>query len=485
MGMSLKKYEVKVALAAGLYPFLHYYNGNFDMADSWLQLGFLVAICFVLPFMLMALSKPMFRLGFLQKLEKYRMTGVNLVMFSGLIAMLIFLGNKKFIAVVLFCAALLSFLVYKYLKKIIVIQFLLAALSVITLVPKLWFMIQYNADWTQISSELQEVQLAQKPNIYVIQPDGYANFSHLSKPPYSYDNSAFESYLSNQGFINHPNYRSNYYSTLTSNAALFSMKHHYYQNTYPGNLKTMGAQEVVVGPYNNTLNILKNNGYTSHFITDNSYFLINGKQTAFDHCNIERKQVKIYDTGPVRGADIIPDFDAAMANLPQGANFVFIEKTLPSHVTHEKGYTTGVAGERDAYLIRLEQANDWLTSLIEIINKYDPDPMIILVADHGGYVGLQYVQEVETRKINSVETISSFTSMLNIKWPEGYTPKHTNIKSSVNMFRTIFAELANNDAILETKEPNTSYIPLYDSFFGAHFYECIDEDYNVVFEKIE
>jgi len=484
MKFPLTKYEFKVALAAGLYPFFHYYNGNFDMADSWLQLGFLVGICFVLPLLVMVLSKPVFKLGFLQKLEKYRMAGVNLVMFSGLIAMLIFLGNKKFIAVVIFCAALVSFLAYKYLKKIIVIQFLLAVLGVITLIPRLWFMVQYNADWTEISSELQNIELKHKPNIYVIQPDGYANFSHLSEPPYSFDNSAFESYLSNQGFVNHPNYRSNYYSTLTSNAALFSMKHHYYQNTYPGNLKTMGAQEVVVGPYNNTLNILKNNGYTSHFITDNSYFLINGKQTAFDHCNIERKQVKIYDTGPVRGADIIPDFDAAMANLPKGANFVFIEKTIPSHVTHEKGYTLGVAGERDAYLNRLEQANEWLTSLIEIINKYDDNPMIILVADHGGYVGLQYVQEVETRKINPEETVSSFTSMLTIKWPKGYTPRHTNIESSVNMFRTIFAELGNNDSILETEEPNTSYIPLYDSFFGAHFYECIDEDYNVVFEKI-
>ncbi|WP_432410153.1 hypothetical protein [Rasiella sp. SM2506] len=485
MGFSSKKYELKVALAAGLYPFLHYYNGNFDMADSWLQLGFLVALCFVVPVVIMLLSKPVFKLGFLQKLEKYRITGVNLVMFSGLIAMLILLGNKKFIAVVIFCAAVLSFLMYRYIKKIVVIQFLLASLSAITLLPRLWFMIQYDADWTEISSELKNVQLQQKPNIYVIQPDGYANFSHLSQPPYNFDNSAFEGYLSDQGFVNHPNYRSNYYSTLTSNAALFAMKHHYYQNTYPGNLKTLGAQEVVVGGYNNALNILKNNGYTSHFITDNSYFLINGKQTAFDHYNIERKQIKIYDTGPVRGADIIPDFEVTMSNLPQGANFVFIEKTLPSHVNHQKKYTVGIAGERAGYLNRVAQANEWLTSLIEIINTYDDNPMIILVADHGGYVGLQYVQEVETRKINAEETISSFNSMLSIKWPKGYTPKHTNIKTSVNMFRTIFAELANDDAILEAKEPNVSYIPLYDSFLGAHFYKCIDEDYKVVFEKIE
>ena len=140
-----RTYPVKVAIAAGLYPFLHYYNSNFDLADSWLQLGFLLAISFGLPLLLIAISKPIFKISWLQSFEKYRLTAVNLVVFSGLIALLVFLGNKKTIAVVLLLGGLLSFVVYRQLNKIIIIQFLLAALSFVTLVPRLWFMITYDA----------------------------------------------------------------------------------------------------------------------------------------------------------------------------------------------------------------------------------------------------------------------------------------------------------------------------------------------------
>tara|TARA_R100000935_G_C2824761_1_gene161686 strand:+ start:304 stop:1794 length:1491 start_codon:yes stop_codon:yes gene_type:complete len=478
-----RTYPVKVAIAAGLYPFLHYYNSNFDLADSWLQLGFLLAISFGLPLLLIAISKPIFKISWLHSFEKYRLTAVNLVVFSGLIALLVFLGNKKTIAVVLLLGGLLSFVVYRQLNKIIIIQFLLAALSFVTLVPRLWFMVTYDASWTQIETSLQETTLKKTPNIYVIQPDGYANFSYLDKPPYNFDNSAFENMLETKGFVNYPDFRSNYYSTLTSNSSMFAMKHHYYQNTYPGNLKTFGSQEVVVGEYNNTLQILERNGYTTHFITDNSYFLVNRKQTAFDYCNVDQGKVKLYDSGGVPDTDIVTDFNHVMGKLEAGPNFFFIEKTLPSHVTHEKGYTLGIAGEREKYLERLELANIWLTELLDIIYKNDDNPMIVLVADHGGYVGLKYVQEVETRKLTAEETISAYNSLLAIRWPEGVNTD-VSIKTNVNLFRNIFAVLSENRSLLATSEPNTSYIPMYDSFLGASYYKCISEDYKVVFDKI-
>ena len=51
--------------------------------------------------------------------------------------------------------------------------------------------------------------------------------------------------------------------------------------------------------------------------------------------------------------------------------------------------------------------------------------MIVLVADHGGYVGLKYVQEVETRKLTAEETISyedyeEFKSLVNEFTTENY-----------------------------------------------------------------
>ena len=477
-------YGYKVALAAGLYPFLHYYNSNFDLADSFAQLAFLVAISFGIPFALVILSKYVFATTWLKKFEKYRLTAINLVVFFGLISLLVFLSNKKMMVAVMGAGGLLSFIFYRYLSKIVVIQFLLAILSFVTLVPRLWFMATYDTAWTTIEPSLQQIKLTHTPNIYVIQPDGYANFSHLNKPPYSYDNSAFESMLEEKGFVNYPRFRSNYYSTLTSNSSMFAMKHHYYQNTYPGNLKTYGSQEVVVGDYNNALKILENNTYKTHFITDNSYFLVNRKQKAFDYCNVDQAKVKLYDSGGVPYTDIVSDFSEVMKTLSTQPNFFFIEKTIPSHVTHEKGYTQGVAKERELYLERVELANQWLTELIDIIYEHDSNPMIVLVADHGGYVGLSYVQEVETRKINAEETISAFNSLLSIRWPNGITPVDIDILSNVNLFRSMFAVLGDDTSILAKAEPNTSYIPLYDSFFGASYYQCINEEYRVVFNKI-
>jgi len=129
-------------------------------------------------------------------------------------------------------ASIAGLLLYKHIKKIIVLQFILALLSLVTFIPKLYFVVKHdNNDWLENSEILLNTKLKLKPNIFVIQPDGYINKSQINKPPYNFDNSEFEHFLDKNYFVNYPDYRSNYYSTLTSNSSMFAMKHHYYSNT--------------------------------------------------------------------------------------------------------------------------------------------------------------------------------------------------------------------------------------------------------------
>jgi hypothetical protein len=475
---------ILIALAAGLYPLLHYYNGNFDIADSWVQFAFLTGLCLGVPLLLVCVSPYVFRIGFLQKFNKYRLTAINLAVFFGLLGLLIFHFNKKELAVLLLAAVALSFLVYRHLGKVVILQLLLAVMSFVTLIPRGWFVYNYDESWTETPDAITETTFLKTPNVYVIQPDGYTNFSELRRAPYNYNDRSFEDYLTETGFVNYPGFRSNYYSTLTSNSSMFAMKHHYYNNTYPGNLKTFGSQEVIVGEENNVLKTFKHNGYSTYLVTDNSFFLTNRKLSGFDRCNIDQSQVKLYDTGGISGVDIASDFEDYLKDQSNDSNFYFIEKTLPSHIQYTKAASLGVKMERETYLERLERSHEWLQELITLIHSYDDDPMIVLVGDHGGYVGLSYVKEVENKKLSEMEAISVFSTLLSIKWADGFTAEGIDFKSNVNLFRQLFAVMSGDRKLLENLEADASFVPLYEGG-SASFYKYIDDKGNSVFQKVE
>jgi len=477
-------FQTKVALAAGLYPLLHYYNGNFDISDTWLQLGFMVATCLLFP--MVAVFVTPFLLRWLPKqwqafLERRYLIAVNLVCFFGFLAFFIFHYKKKATALVLLLAGLLAFLLYKHLKKVITLQLLLAFMSAVWLLPKLYFMLNYNDSWTSLPDPITNTKFVQFPNVYIIQPDGYTNRTEMRESSYNMDNDEFEAWLEQHGFAYYEGFRSNYYSTLTSNSSMFAMKHHKYQNTFPGNLKTYASQEVIVGD-NPVLSIFKNNGYKTHLITDNSFFLTNRKLKAYDYCNIPQSKVLLYDTGGIYGIDIPSDFKQAVSTQ-NGRNFYFVEKTLPSHIMYTKNASNGAEQERIDYISRVEEANEWLKHLVNTIEEHDENPLIILVADHGGFVGLDYVKQVEHRELNAIESISVFSSLLSIKWPDEQRPD-IDFDTNVNLFRTLFSYLGNNPELLKYKETNESYIPLYDGL-NAKFYQCLDDNGQFGYQLIE
>lgn len=483
---SNKDYPIITTLASGLYPLFHYYSNNLDIADTFIQLFYMILLCIGLPFILMILGNVITKISFFSFIKKQTLTAVNLVSFLGLLGLLIFDLNKKELVLVVFVCFISSFLLRKHLNKIVVLQYILFFLSFLTLLPKVYFMINYTDNWSKLSFDTEKIKFEIKPNIYLIQPDGYMNFSMLYEQPYNFTDKTFENYLLDTGFNFFPEFRSNYYSTLTSNSSLFAMKHHYYSNTYTGNLKTYKSQDVIVGT-NNVLSILKANNYKTHLLTDNSFFLTNRKLKDYDYCNVPQNKILFYDTGGVDGVDIIEDFEALISKQSNEktdvSKFYFIEKTIPSHINYLKSNSLGINREREWYFERVNVANLWLKQIINLINRYDENSLVIIAADHGGYVGLNYVKEVEHKKLNDIEVSSVFNSLLAIKWPKDVSVPNIEITSSVNLFRKVFYYLTKGNENLKVQEANCSYIPFYDGFF-AEYYECIDDKGNINYKKI-
>lgn len=480
---SKKQYPFLTIFVAGLYPFLHYFNSNLHISNTWKQVLYVSIISFVLPCALLIVSRYVVKLKPIKRFERYRLAFLNLATLLVLIGFLVFNFKKKATVLMIIIAFVLALFLYKHIKKIVVLQILISLMSLVTLVPVVYFAInQDNDEWASVSDDMLKTKLELTPNIFVIQPDGYVNRSEINKSPYLYDNSSFDSYLAEMGFDYYDHFRSNYYSTTTSNSSMFAMQHNYYSNTFHKSLKTFNSNEAIVGKHNNVLNILNQNEYRTHLFTDNSFFLVDRKPMVFDYCNVEYSKVSWVDCGPVH-ADIIEDFNATMDTLNTNKNFFFIEKTIPGHISYYKRNSLGKEGERLRYLERLEDTNEWLKTLINRINEFDENALIIIVADHGGFVGLDYTLEATERPMNELETISTFSSMLAIKWPSQLANNTLEFKSTVNLFRTVFYGLSRQDEFKITL-PNTSYIPMYENG-KAEFYECINANGNVVFKRFD
>ena len=481
---SKKEVPRLVAFAAGVYPFIHYYSSNLSIADSWQQLLFIASICFIIPQILVYLRAFLLKFPFIKSLRPFSIGVLNSVSFFSLLGFLIFHFNKKQFLLLLIIAIVIGFVISKHIKKILVLQFLIAGISFVSLLPQLWFGINYNnSDWAQLSEDELNTKFITTPNIFVIQPDGYVNFSEVYDAPYNYDNSEFEKWLGTKKFDNYSNFRSNYYSTLTSNASMFAMKHHYYTNTNPITLKTHKANEIIVGEANNVLKILKHNAYKTHLFTDNSFFLLNRTPLLYDFTNISNSDMVYHDTGSVKGVDITQDFKSVLDTLSGSRNFFFIEKTIPSHIMYRQSLSKGIEGERINYIKRLEHTNDWLKELVKKINKFDDNALIIIVADHGGYVGFEYTLESVERKINNAEALSTFSSLLSIKWPMNITNTNIKFSTNVNLFKKVFYKLSNNKPLLESLSENSSFLPLKDNG-KADYYRYINKNGDFVFDKV-
>ncbi len=477
-----KHYPILTGIAAGLYPLLFYYSNNFTLINSWDHLWYFLGVFLGIPIVSFYFLYRIFKINSLSKWQKYLLPFLNVFVFLFLMKVCLYAGLQKKITLgILIASGLFAWFLWKHYKKAVVFQLLLACIGIYTFTNTMISQLNFSKEWMQQPDDIGEVVLEKKPNIYFIQPDGYVNFSELSKGEYRYEDSKFEQYLLNENFTNYADFRSNYGSTLSSNSSIFMMKHHFY-NKGTSFSEGLNARNIIISD-NTVLNVLKNNGYTTHFISEKPYLLLNRPEIGFHTTNFKYGDIPFISSGLKLKREVIDDLKVEFERQADTPHFYFMELFSPGHIPNAKIASTGIEGERLKWIDSLEESNEKLTNLIDAIKTHDPKALIMILSDHGGYVGLEYAREANDKTADRDLIYSMFSSQLSIHWPDNDAPEFENeLKSSVNVFRVLFSHLSNNKKYLQHLQDDSSYMIVYN---GAPkgVYQYLDAQGNVTFKK--
>ncbi len=481
---SSKAYPVLTIFAAGLYPLFYLYDRNFNLVNSWPQFLYLVFVFFIIPLIVYLVITLTFRkINGLGRFQPYVLSILNCVSFAFFIAWITQgIHKKKILLAVIIVAFFIGFLIYKHIKKIVVLQLLLSCYLLVKISFGLYYYLNYSYDWQDISDEIEAVKFTKTPNVYYLQPDGYLNFSEINRGYYNYDNSEMRSFFETNNFKLYDDFRSNYTSTLTSNSSMFSMKHHYY-NFNAEQSVTNNARKIIVGK-NAVIDIFKNNGYKTHLILDHTYLILNRPNLKYDTCNIDYGDLPFLSNGFDEEENTLKDLSKILDNSVTYNNFYFVRQPSPGHINISKSTSFGAEQEREIYLANLEKSNMWLKEITDLITAKDSNALIIISSDHGGYVGYDYTYQIKSKTTDADLIKSSFSSLLAIRWPNNDNPDYTSeLKTSVNLFRVVFSYLSENNAYLSSLEADDSYSVITDGA-ATGIYKTMDAKGNAVFKSI-
>jgi hypothetical protein len=466
-----KNYPVLAGFSIGFYAFVFYFSNNFDLVNSWRQ-----TLAFLLNFIVVptAIVFGIFKIIQKSKFSSFATQSIFIIMLVLLPIYLFGISNllasyKKMglLVILLFCLIIFKIKNYKY---FIVLVFLMTVLPIVKLGKIIYLNYTNSTEWKLQPDAILKTQFKIKPNIYYIQPDGYTNETNLKGSLYRFDNSEFDGWLNDQKFSLYDDYRSNYPSTLYSNSSCFFMKHHF-SNEFS---KFNYARDYIVGR-NPVLEIFKNNNYKTFFITEIPYLLMNRPSVYFDYCNYKLEELPYFKDGLSCFKEITNEIENQIVLNKETSNFFFIEKFNPGHINPSKIKGGSIEKERLEYLKSLQIANAWLKKTITIIEKNDPNAIIIIGADHGGYVGFEYTSQAQNKITDRKLLNSIFGAKLAIKWNGIHHSEYdAQLKSSVNLFRILFSFLSEDKLLLNNLQPDASYNS-YDASDFSKVYKAIED----------
>jgi len=475
-------HPVIVAIAAGMYPVLFYYSNNFSLINSWKHLGFFIVMFLISPIIIFTVANRIAKHIFFNKWRSYILPFLNIFTFLFFLELCLYARIQIGITIgITIIALLVTIFLSRHYKKIIVFQFLLAIIGVFTLVPTISKQLNYSKEWMIQPDDIEKAVFKKRPNVYFIQPDGYVNFSEIDKGYYEIDNNAFKQYLEQNDFKIYDNIRSNYNSTLVSNTSIFMMKHHYLNSGF-NFTETIDGREIIISK-NTVLDIFKKNNYKTHFLAEWSYLLTNYPNMGYDECNIDYGDISYLNTGFTEEQELLTPLKKYIEEDVERSKFFFIEIFKPGHVPPLKVETKGAKIEREIWIKDLKIANKKLRDVIDIIKEGDPNALVIIMADHGGYVGMDYMMQMRIKTDDRNILYSIFSVNLAIKWPDNEAPKtDKNFRSSVNVFRILFSYLTENEEYLNHLQEDVSFL-IINKEAPKGIYKCIDENGNVIFKK--
>lgn len=463
-------------LICGVYPFVFYLSNNFWAVNSFKHTGYFLLFFLGIPVLYFVFLFQSFRFIPLFKTHKTKLLFISVVMVTATLmshAMYLTL-KKKLLLGLLILSAIAAVKLHRHYKKLLLIVLLMTVLPAFNTLVKLAESTLQNEWRSPPKDSVMEAAFKIKPNIYIIQPDGYVGKDMMESPLYNYDNPFYE-WLEQNGFTVYDGFRSNYPASLTSNSSLFAMKQHRFGKTMAPSINMPKAREAIFGE-SNALSVLKRNGYHTFFIVEDEYFQQNFTRPGFDYHNIHPEEIPFFSDNNSVKKDVFDDLKAAVDTVKtQKPRFYFIEKLLPHHIS----FSASKEEERLLYLEKIKEVNQWLEKTVSFISEKDPDALIVILADHGGWVGLgSYEEMFSTQNPDQIKTV--FSNLAAIKW-NGNNPEtgKSVLRSNVNLFRVLFAGLAQNQEYLKYTEDDSSY-NLKNGFFFNSVRAVIDSDGNVL-----
>jgi hypothetical protein len=478
-----KQFPTVMAIGSGLYPMLYCFSGNFSLFNSIEHLLFFLLVFIGLPILVFNATHWLLKTVEQKNYSAFIFSFLNVFAFLFFIKTITYSGAQlKKTLVIIIVAVLIAMFLKKHIKKLVLLQYLLAVVSFIGLIFIIFSNLNISNDWQNQPDNIADVTFKKKPNVYFIQPDGYVNFSELKGGFYNYDNSRFESFLSDNGFTSYPSVRSNYSTTLSSNSSFFMMKHHYFNNRI-SDFELYNARDMIISK-NPVLDVFKNNGYKTYYVSETDYLLFNRPKMGYDYCNIGYFDFPFIRPGISEPIDINAEIETTVSEIVDQPKFFFIHLLSPWHIkTKQQASSNNKDIERENWLTNLETANIKLTKTINLIKQKDQNALIIIMADHGGYVGFDYGNESEVMTQNRDLIYSIFSNQLSIHWPNNDVPDFNNkFKSSVNVFRLLFSHLSEDDSYSKQLQPDESYKVLRQGI-DIGIYKYIDKDGNITLEE--
>ncbi len=464
-----------VGFISGFYPLVFYCSNNFWAINSWNHLWFFLLFFLGIPIVIFTIAWAV--LKFPTKLLRYKsqLLFVTIIMtVATLMSWAMYLDfKKKMLLAMLIIAIALAWKLHSHYKKLLVLILIMSVIPTVNCAIKLVEQLQPQ-DWTELPDSIGEADFKKTPNIYMIQPDGYVAQDMMESDLYYFDNPLY-GWLEGEGFKVYNNFRSNYPASLTSNSSMLAMRQHQFGTALFPSIEMPLARDILAGN-NNVIQILKRNGYYNIFIVQDDYFQQSLPEQHYDYYNIDADKIPYFSNGKNLEADVFEDLKAAMDTLQTTApRFFFVEKLLPHHVH----FAASKEEERNSYIKKIEEVNVWLEKTVDYITETDPSAIVIILADHGGWVGLgSYGEMFSTRDPDQIKSV--YSTLAAIKW-NGYLPQgfDSQLSSNVNVFRILFSALSENPEFLKQMEDNSSYILQQGTLFNS-VRKAIDDKGNVL-----
>lgn len=446
---------ILAAVISGLYPLLYFYSNSFVSKNSleqitWFTLFFvgISLLIFLSIYYIFGKNKT------LKKYKKHLLFVLIIFVTSAFLSKAIYFKlMKKALVLVLILSVFLSVKYHKYYKKMLVLLMLACAIPFFKVIVFFYDSIK-PLKWQEQTDSIEHVEFKIKPNIYLIQPDGYVSESTLLNVPYNSKSNIY-SWLKTKEFKVYPNFRSNYPATLASNASMFSMKQHYFGYDTFKSLEMINSRNIISGD-NPVISVFNKNNYDTFLVVEKEYFQNNYSEQKYDYRNISFDEIPLFSWGTHVTKNVTQDLKSFMAMKNEKPRFYFVEKLIPHHV-RVRDDIKDVNVERVWYMNRIKEANTWIKELVIQIETNDPKAIIIILADHGGMLGIDDFQE-KYENDNKENVNSIFSVLAAIKW-NGYllNSEDDKLASNVNLFRVIFSILSNNTTYLDYMEDDSSY----------------------------